>query len=59
MEVSGGLAGESQSSFESDLASEDECEGEGVVSEVEASKEGSLRSGEKEGDLEVDLWIGE
>ena len=44
----GGLEGESHSSFESELVSEDECEGEGVISEVEASEEESLRAGETE-----------
>ena len=46
-----------QSSFESELVSEDECEQEGVVSEVETSEKESLLGGETEVDVEGDLWI--
>ena len=40
---------ESHSSIESELVPEDECEGEGVDSEVEASEEWSSRGRETEG----------
>ena len=55
----GGLGGESHSSCESELVSEDECEGEGVVSEVEAFEDGSLWGGKTEGNFEGELLIGE
>ena len=57
--VGGGLGGDSHSSFESKLVSEDECVREDEVSEIKASKDGSMRGGETRGDFEGNLWIGE
>ena len=59
VEVGSGLGGESHSSFEFELVSEDECEEEGEVSEVKASENGSLRGRDTEDDFEGDLYIGE
>ena len=49
----------SHSSFESELVLENEYEGDGEVSKVETSEDGSLRGEKTERDFEGHLWIGE
>ena len=49
---SGGLRGESLSSLKSELVSDEKCEGEDGVSEVELSEDGSLRDRDTEGAFE-------